>query len=1225
MVAAVVVLMAMLSPQPTSARRERYNTHTARIIPARVVQIYPHQDSMEAIFQPPVSLLHNSRTRQQVPVNQQSRIFAAVPPQPRSVQQQQNPRLNTQFPPTFVNRQFRPPQTTPQVHSTHVNPNPQAAQLNPHSTSIPANPTLSRSSSANSQYPPTLVRPQRRLPLINQQSHSTAVNSKPGPSQMNSQTFSSQVSPQFPFAQMNQQSRRLNSQFRSIQANPHYRSTQTPVNSQTHSGTTSIQSTPFPSKVSPQSRPLSVSSRSYTPQPTEVLVQGRSVSVPSSFNQTRSHYIMSPSIQRTTGSKVMSHNPSSANIPTLSKNHQPSLGMNVPAVSRNPQYSQDTNIPVVTRIPQRPSSNPLHSQATNIPTSYRNLQHSQAMNNQAGGTRNPQHSQGTNIPTRMRNIQNSQGMNIPVASRSSQHFQATNNQANIRNLRNSQATSIPAGSRNTHNSQVTSIPVGSRNVHNSQVTSIPADSRNLQKAQVTSIPAGSRNTHNSRVTSIPEFLQHSQGNNIPMDSRNVPHSQSTNILMAFKNVASGLPSKEPRRVTNPVTNRIFKTNTPAESKTVRTGLSTHTGVNSAFLMNSSGSSSKSFQSVVQDTTTDKPGGNSSVKYTGLNAQTPLANSGNGTHEITTNLSITEASRVSNISSGYETPAVLTTIPMSGPDGNGKVFESKNIETQSTPGGPETAQQKSGVSSFPFASGIPSGTTKPSNEINGLPVRSSVVPQPDFNFPEGENSGFSIRPSRYLTVPRVSSIIGFPTNDPEPLIRTPEFRTNPPVNAQGSTQASGIPINAPRFPIITQEITTVPQTTASNISGYPKTSDTSSSSPGNPPVFQNISPKLTNTPELPNSAFHHKSNIPELPSRINTSLSNNTHENPNNDPDFPNIAPGFPDNNQDIQNITSGFNESVSPRNTDNSQGSPEINSRFLDNVIKLPNSTPEFTNSPSGVTSQSSTPQPNIPNNFQVAGSSSNSQVIPVELQTTVDSSQNVGIVNSDQNDDRLLEKFIRIFKRENSGQESEEGLLQFLFSLFTNEAEAVGGGEGQGGERNILSKIGLGSDTSNHYTQIISSAVENFAHNTSKTLKFVRDELAFQGEKKLQKLLNGIEKTGKTVAKIGQNSYRGYTQNEFIVNKFVMSTTENLGTFADSAVSASYNGVSRALQAFFIFMGDLKTSILDALIMKGEAARKFVEDQTRSNGEAFTGILDTTAAVAEDNIMAITGLEHRY
>ncbi|KAK4326210.1 hypothetical protein Pmani_003244 [Petrolisthes manimaculis] len=1067
MVAAVVMLMAMLSLQPTSARREIYNTHTARIIPARVVRIYPHQDSMEAIFHPPVSILHNSRTRQQVPVNHQSRIFAAVPPQPRSVQQQQSPRLKTQFPPTFVNRQFRPPQTTPQVHSTHVNPNPQAAQLNPHSTSIPANPTLSRLSSVNSQYPTTLVRPQSRLPLINQQSHSTVVNSKPGPSQMNSQTFSSQVSPQFPFAQMNQQSRRLNSQFRSVQANPHYRSTQTPVNSQTHSGTTPIQSTPFPSKVSPQSRPLSVSPRPYTPQPIEVLIQGRSVSVPSSFNQTRSQYITNPSIQRTTGSKVMSHNPSSANIPTLSKNHQPSLGMNVPAVSRNPQYSQGTNnIPVVTRIPQRPSSNPLHSQTTNIPTSYRNLQHSQAMNSQDGGTRSPQHSQGTNIPTRMRNLQNSQGMNFPPASRSSQHSPATNNQANTRNLQNYQATLIPAGSRNTYN---------------------------------------------SRVTSIPEFLQHSQGNNIPVYSRNVPHSQSTNILMAFKNVTPGLPSKEPHRVTSPVTNRIFKTNTPTESKTVRTGHSTNTGVNSAFLMNSSGSSSKSFQSVVQDTTTDKPGGNSSVKFTGWNAQTPLANSENGTHEIATNLSITAASRVSNISSGYETPAVFTTIPMSGPDGNGKVFESKNIETQSTPGGPETAQQKSGVSSFPFASGIPNGTTKPSNEINGPPVRSSIVPQPDFNFPEGENSGFSTRPSRYLTVPRVSSIIGFPTNNPEPLIRTPEFRTNPPVNAQGSTQASGFPINAPRFPIITKEKTTVPQTTASNTSGYPRTSDTFSSSPGNPPGFQNIS------------------------------------------------------------------------------------------------------------------TPQLNIPNNLQVAGSSSNSQIIPVELQTNVDSSQNVGIVNLDQNDDELLEKFIRIFKRENSGQESEEGLLQFLFSLFTNEPEAVGVGKELGGERNILSKIGLGSDTTNYYAQTISSAVENFAHNTSKTLKFVRDELAFQGEKKLQKLLNGIEKTGKTVAKIGQNSYRGYTQNEYIVNKYVMSTTENLGTFADSAVSASYNGVSRALQAFFTFMGDLKTSILDALIMKGEAARQFVQDQTRSNDEAFRGILDTTAAVAEDNIMAITGLEHRY
>lgn len=171
----------------------------------------------------------------------------------------------------------------------------------------------------------------------------------------------------------------------------------------------------------------------------------------------------------------------------------------------------------------------------------------------------------------------------------------------------------------------------------------------------------------------------------------------------------------------------------------------------------------------------------------------------------------------------------------------------------------------------------------------------------------------------------------------------------------------------------------------------------------------------------------------------------------------------------------------------------------------------------------------------------------------------------------------------------------------------------------NILGALGLGHDALNSFAQIASSSVGNIARESNLGLKFVGDEIQYQGEEKLRNTFRGIQEAGRIAGEVGHNSYRGVLRKKNVLEKLAKDTVGNVGTFADEAVVASVDKVSESANAFLRLFRDLKGAFLDALIAKSQAKKRLVDAQTATKSGAVDGVLSAKSEVLRGNIRAVT------
>ncbi|XP_042240299.1 collagen alpha-2(IV) chain-like [Homarus americanus] len=178
----------------------------------------------------------------------------------------------------------------------------------------------------------------------------------------------------------------------------------------------------------------------------------------------------------------------------------------------------------------------------------------------------------------------------------------------------------------------------------------------------------------------------------------------------------------------------------------------------------------------------------------------------------------------------------------------------------------------------------------------------------------------------------------------------------------------------------------------------------------------------------------------------------------------------------------------------------------------------------------------------------------------------------------------------------------------------------GRGSKSNPLRALGLGPETLSSFAQLASSNVDDISRSSNLGLRFIGDELQFQGEEKIKDVFDGVREAGLTAAIVGQNSYRGLLRGRGSVGDLAKGTATNVGRFAEDTVGATYDRVEDTLGAFGRLARDLKLAFLNSLITKGQATRTLVSDQSETKSKAVEGIISNKKAVATDNIRAITG-----
>ncbi|XP_053643460.1 fibroin heavy chain-like [Cherax quadricarinatus] len=248
------------------------------------------------------------------------------------------------------------------------------------------------------------------------------------------------------------------------------------------------------------------------------------------------------------------------------------------------------------------------------------------------------------------------------------------------------------------------------------------------------------------------------------------------------------------------------------------------------------------------------------------------------------------------------------------------------------------------------------------------------------------------------------------------------------------------------------------------------------------------------------------------------------------------------------------------------------------------------------------------------AGSAVISSVIPGAKKTTT---VNVGVPHTG-GDGNHVGKLFSVLTQGAAGATGHSsaggGVLNLLSSL-------VGGITGEGG-KNILGALGLGPETLQSFVQIASSSADDIAREANLGLRFVGDEIQFQGEQRLKQALRGVQQAGRTTALVGQNTYRGVLQKTDSLSDLARGTVHNVGTYADKSVAASFDKVSDTLGAFGRLFHDLKVAFLDNIIKKGEAAKELVDEQSKTKAVAVEEIIGGVRDVTRDNIRAITGLK---
>nr|XP_045600525.1 spidroin-1-like [Procambarus clarkii] len=196
-------------------------------------------------------------------------------------------------------------------------------------------------------------------------------------------------------------------------------------------------------------------------------------------------------------------------------------------------------------------------------------------------------------------------------------------------------------------------------------------------------------------------------------------------------------------------------------------------------------------------------------------------------------------------------------------------------------------------------------------------------------------------------------------------------------------------------------------------------------------------------------------------------------------------------------------------------------------------------------------------------------------------------------------------------------GVLNLLSSLITGLS-----GTGSLAHKNPLSALGLGSQTLQSFVQLASASADDIGRETNFGLRLLGDEVEFQGQQRLKKVLKGVQQAGRTVGAVGQNTYRGVLQTKDSLGNLAVGTVHNLGEFADHSVTASFDKVSDTLGAFGRLLHDLKTAFLKSIIAQAEAGKVLVDNQSKTTSGAVKEILDDNREVIRDNIRAITGLK---